>query len=214
MVWTLFFLYTEYYRMFVCFPSLMNPIIIEMITHLCTDKTWACLGKGLNYWLSSLKCFSQLNHLAEMTVKRSVQQCSVCYSFPMKLHIWVWTGIITHIHLSLFSQRRGAVYQTDQLQLTYTTQSECCRWPSSEKICFMAASYWIWISFIILFLILKVTLAFVLISSWYAGPMALVSLLLLLGRSKLGWLLSFQEKNTSCCKWWENVLVLVNALIP
>lgn len=129
--------------------------------------------------------------------------CSTAYTAfcLMKRHVWAWTSIITHLHLSSFvnsATRSCFSNRLTSINLHYS-QSESCRFPSSHRICFMSASYWIWIPFIILFLILKVTLAFVLISSWYAGPIALASLLLLLGRSKLGWLLSFQEKYISYC---------------
>lgn len=130
------------------------------------------------------------NWIVEITLKQSVY-FAVCISIRVclrKWHIWTWTSIITHPHLSYFVKSEMPSYLSNRLtsiNLHYSW-SESCRFPSSERICFMSASYWIWISFIILFLILKVTLAFVLISSWYAGPIALASLQLLLGRSKLG----------------------------
>lgn len=139
----------------------------------------------------------------EITLKQSVL-FAVQYNLfcLMKWHIWAQTCITSHLYIclslsavrSFFSNRLTSI----NLQLF---QSESCRFISSERICLMSASYWIWISFIILFLILKVTLAFVLISSWYAGPIALGSLLLLLGRSNLDWLLRFQRRRMNTTLW-------------
>lgn len=93
---------------------------------------------------------------------------------------------LTHPRLSYFVKPETRLcFSNRQTSINpHSCQWERWRSPSSERICFMSDSYWIWISFIILFLILKVTLAFGLISSWYAGPIAL---LLLLGGSEVGW---------------------------
>lgn len=128
-------------------------------------------------------------------------------------------NVITHLHLSSFvksATRSRSPCRLTSINLRHSGGGSCGL-ALSEWICFMSASYWIWISFIILFLILKVTLAYPLISSWYAEPIALVSLLLLLGRSKSAQFADFTGKTTPHCKRGEklfasekNVSFLVN----
>lgn len=121
-------------------------------------------------------------------------------------------SVITHPHLSSFV--KTATRSCSSCRLTsinlHHSHSSSCRLTLSERICFMSASYWIWISFIILFLILKVALAYVLISRWYAEPIALVSLLLLLGSYEMGLVAEFTENMQENQLWRLLNMFLVN----
>lgn len=169
------------YRMRVCFP----PLIWTLSLLKCLPLP-ACMV----VWIVELAGFL-LSWIRNDLKAFCTSQYSISLTFHlMKWHVCAHTCILTHLYICL-PFVKSATHSCFSNRLTSInlqhSQGESCRFMSSERICFMSASYWIWISFIILFLILKVTLAFLLISSWYAGPIALASLLLLPGRSKLGY---------------------------
>lgn len=116
-----------------------------------------------NTWVSSLSW----NRKIEITLKTACTLSIISTTFSlMKEDVRARSCVTSHLHLSFFVKVASHLYLCKGLTSINLYHSQCARCRSASwirRICFMPASYWIWISFVILFLILKVTLAFVLL---------------------------------------------------